>query len=61
MNVGQVIVTKRTNTTGVVANDWEDIENSNETVTLNATISEGEVRSMVGGTLPITIHPDANN
>jgi hypothetical protein len=61
MNVGQIILTRRKATTGVVADDWQPIENSNLKRTLDATITEGEVRATVGGNLPIFIDPGANN
>ncbi len=61
MNVGQIIITKRKAATGNVADDWEGIENSNESRTLDAMVSEAEVRAMVGGALPIFIDSGANN
>jgi hypothetical protein len=61
MNVGQIILTRRQATTGIPADDWQPIENSNLKRTLDARITEDEVRATVGGTLPIFIDPGANN
>lgn len=60
MNVGQKTIAKRKATTGYVPDDWEGIENSNAERILGCTISEAEVREMVGGDLPIEIDPGAN-
>jgi hypothetical protein len=60
-NIGQVIIVKRQAATGVVTDDWLGIENSNETRRLDAVIKTNEVRSMVGGTAPISISTSANS
>lgn len=60
-NVGQLIIVKRKATSGTVSSDWDGLENSTAKRTLDATISEAEVRAMVGGTLPIEIATNANN
>lgn len=59
-HVGQVITARRRATTGTVATDWVGVENSNEIRRLTTTISEAEVRAIVGGTDPITLAPGAN-
>jgi hypothetical protein len=41
--------------------DGTATENSNAIRILDATVSEAEVREMVGGTLPIVIDANANN
>ncbi len=58
---GQSIKVKRKATTGTTASDWDGVENSFAERTLSATITEAEVRGIVGGALPITIDPTANN
>lgn len=59
--VGQIITVRRSAVTGSVAADWQGIENSNASQYLDATISEAEVRAIVGGTTPIMIDSGANN
>jgi hypothetical protein len=59
-HVGQVITARRRATTRTVASDWVGVENSNEIRRLTTTISEAEVRAIVGGTDPITLAPGAN-
>src|SRR5262249_60657217 len=54
-HVGQVITARRRAATGTVSADWTGIENSNEIRRLTATITEAQVRAIVGGTDPITI------
>jgi hypothetical protein len=41
--------------------NWQGIENSNKARILDAEITPGEVRDMVGGTLPIVIDSSTNN
>ncbi len=60
LNVGQVTIVKRQATTGVVSSDWLGVENSNETRRLDAEIKTNEVKSMVGGSLPIHIDTASN-
>ena len=60
IHVGQVITARRKASTGTVASDWTGVENSNEIRHLNPTITEAQVRAIVGGTDPITIDPGAN-
>lgn len=59
-HVGQIITARRRATGGTVATDWVGVENSNEIRRLNTTISEADVRAIVGGTDPITLAPGAN-
>jgi len=61
INIGQIIIVKKKDSTGVVANDWQGIENSNKARILDAKITEGEVRDMVKDTLPIVIDSSTNN
>jgi hypothetical protein len=58
---GQRIIVRRTATTGVVKNDWTGVENAFAVRTLSATVTEAEVRGIVGGTDPIDIDANANN
>lgn len=60
-SVGQIEIVKRKALTGVVSDDWNGIENSTAIRTVDALITEAEVRAMVGGTLPIKIDANANN
>ena len=60
-DVGQIITAKRKDTTGTVSSDWTGIENSTALRTVSATITEAEVRAIVGGALPIVIDANANN
>jgi hypothetical protein len=55
LDVGNVIVAKRVGNSGVVNQDWQGIEHSNEVRVLDAAISEAEARTVVGGTLPIDL------
>lgn len=59
--VGQITIIKRIATTGVVADDWQGIENSTAARTTDAIITSSEVRKMVGGDLPIVIDVNTNN
>jgi hypothetical protein len=61
LNTGQVIIVKRKATTGTTATDWEGVENSFEVRTLDALITEAEVRAMVGGSIAIEIDAGANS
>jgi hypothetical protein len=61
VDVGLVIAAKRTATTGTVPGDWTGIEISTAIRTLDRIITEPEVRTIVGGTLPIEIDANANN
>ena len=60
-DVGQIITAKRKDTTGTVSSDWTGIENSTALRTVSATITEAEVRAIVGGALPIVLDANANN
>lgn len=60
-NIGQVIIVRRQALTGIVSSDWLGVENSNQTRRLDAVIKSNEVRSMVGGTAPISISASANS
>ncbi len=59
LDVGQKLIAKRIALTGTVATDFQGIENSNQERVLDLTITEAEVRAIVGGTLQITIEPTA--
>lgn len=61
IRVGQLIRVKRIATTGTVTSDWQGIENSTAVRTVSATIDEGKVRGITGGTDAINIASDANN
>lgn len=61
LDVGQKIIAKRIAQTGTVVNDFKDVENSNNVRVLDAQINDAEARAIVGGSLPITIDPAANN
>jgi len=60
-NVGQLIIVRRADTTGVTVSDWTGIENSTAVRTLSATIDSGKVRAMVGGAIAIRIDAHAND
>lgn len=60
-NIGQIIIVKKIGNTGVVANDWQGIENSNKPRILDTVIQPQEVRDIVGGNLPIVIDSNTNN
>jgi hypothetical protein len=60
MHIGQIITVKRKATTGVVADDWQGIENSNAPRILDSEIKEIEVRVIVGGNFPIVIDASVN-
>ena len=53
LQVGQKIIVKRIATTGNVAEDFEGVENSNKVRVLEMTLTEAEVRDIVGPGLPI--------
>lgn len=58
--VGQIIKARRDDDTGTVTTDWVGLENSHGIRLLSATVTEAEVRAIVGGALPIVIDPNAN-
>jgi hypothetical protein len=60
IHIGQIITARRSATTGTVASDWTGVENSNAIRHINPTITEAQVRAIVGGTDPITIDAGAN-
>lgn len=60
IHVGQVLTARRTATTGTVATDWAGVENSNAIRRLTTTITEAQVRAIVGGADPIDIAAGAN-
>jgi hypothetical protein len=61
IHVGQIITARRTANSGTVATDWAGLENSNAIRHINPTITEAQVRAIVGGADPITIAAAANN
>ena len=60
IHVGQVLTARRIATTGTVATDWSGVENSNAIRRLDTTITEAQVRAIVGGADPIAIAAGAN-
>jgi len=60
IHVGQVIIARRTATTGTVATDWTGVENSLAIRRVDMRISDAQVRAIVGGTDPIDIAAGAN-
>ncbi len=57
LDVGQKIIAKRIGTAGNVPADFQGVENSNTVRVLKMTITEAEVRAIVGGNLPIQFFP----
>jgi hypothetical protein len=60
LSVGQRIVARRAGATGTFATDWAGVDNSTAVRVLSATVSEAEVRAIVGGAIAINIAAGAN-
>ena len=61
LDVGQTIIAKHIAVSVDVAVAFQGVENLNQVRILDTVVTEAEVRSIVGGTLPITIAADATN
>ena len=60
-HVGQIETVKRIAKTGTVTSDWQGLGNSTAIRTVSATMDQGKVRAIVGGSDAIDIASDANN